>query len=391
MIDPELKRWATPLQIEAIDATIASGGNVSRAAASLGISRESIRSRLDKVKRNAARAGYAPQEHYTHPVPEGFHVKGASQLFRRGEPEPILTWVKSAKDVEDQRTALLEAFEALDVSWAGRAKLIRPPKIISEEWLTVYPMGDPHIGMLAWHLETGEDFDTKIAGANLRAAMAGLVSGAPPSKLAYIVNLGDFFHSDTPLNRTSRSGHPLDVDSRWAKTIRVGVSLMIDCIDLALQKHEQVHVVCEIGNHDDMSAAWLAQCLKAWYRNEPRVTIDDSPSPYHKLRFGTNLLGVTHGHNCPASRLGQIMAEDWKEDWGETMQRKWYTGHVHHDSLKEFPGVDVETFRTLASRDMYHHSAGYRSRRDMKADSWHVEKGLKLRQIINVEELRKAA
>ena len=86
---------------------------------------------------------------------------------------------------------------------------IPAPEILNADLLTVYPMGDPHLGMYAWAAETGTDFDLEIAERNLTAATVRLVMASPPSEEALIVNVGDFFHGDTSANRTLRSGHGL--------------------------------------------------------------------------------------------------------------------------------------------------------------------------------------
>lgn len=386
-IDPHLLTWASDLQREAVEA-INKHGSGRAAAKALGINKSSIDDRIKALQRKAAAAGYAPEHNYTHPVPEGFHLKGASQLYRRGEEAPLLTWVKSNKSQEDKFEMLKEACAALSEPFFALAQPLSKPTTCNADLMQVYPMGDPHFGMLAWKLETGEDFDLKIAETQLCAAVDLLVEMAPPAKRALIINLGDFFHTDNQTNRTSRSGNALDVDSRWTKLLQVGVRAMRRCIDRALEKHEEVHVINEIGNHDDHSSIMLAMVLDAFYHNEPRVTLDMSPAKYHYVRFGANLIGVTHGDTCKANALPMIMAQDRSADWGETTNRHWYTGHVHHDSLKEMVGCSVETFRTLAPGDAWHMAQGYRSGRDMKSDTWHVTKGRVTRQIVNVEQIR---
>ena len=69
------------------------------------------------------------------------------------------------------------------------------------------------------------------------------------------------------------------------------------------------------------------------------------------------------------------MAADRAKDWGETRHRFWYMGHVHHASMKEYPGVIVESFGTLASNDAYATAGGWRSRQSMCAPVLHREHG----------------
>jgi hypothetical protein len=320
-------------------------------------------------------------------APLGYHLRGASTLLD-AEGNTVQQWVKTAKDGLDP-LALLELFKEVvaEDPPKARAKVKPTPQAHSKELLTVYPMGDPHLGMYSWAPETGANFDIKIAEHNLCEAMDKLVGLAPPSETALIAELGDFFHSDNASNRTSRSGAALDVDGRWAKILKVGIRAMVRCIDLALAKHKTVRVVCEIGNHDDHTAIMLALALDAYYRDEPRCQVDTSPSPYHWLEFGKCLIGITHGHNTKAQNLPGIMAHDRREAWGRTLHRHFYCGHVHHESLKEYPGCTVETVRTLAAGDAWHHASGYRSGRSAFCDVWHKDRGQILRHTVGIEQV----
>lgn len=380
--------WATELELEALDALTAAG-SVAAAAESLSITPRRLRGLLSELERRAAARGWAPGSDMVKPQPEGFHVKGVSTLYGadgsvRGQ------WVKTRATQESRLQALMDAVQSLAEPFRGLADPVPVPDPFSgmeEDLLAVYPMGDPHLGMFAWARETGAPFDLEIAERNLYSAVDQLVMLAPRAKHALLIDLGDFFHTDNGSNQTMRSHHALDVDTRWPKILGVGVRLMRRAIDRALEKHEHVTVIIEIGNHDDYSSIMLALCLQNYYEREPRVTIDTSPSKFHWYRFGKCLLGVTHGDTVKADKLPGIMACDRAIDWGETIHRKWYTGHVHHDSLKEYAGVTIETFRTLAARDAWHHGAGYRSERDMKCDIWHREFGMVQRHIVGIRQL----
>ena len=280
------------------------------------------------------------------------------------------TWVKASVN-QSREEQLLEAVKAIAEDFRGAKDPTPPAGEHDEDLLCVYPMGDPHVGMYSWAEETGQDFDLEIAERNLVAAADHLVGLAPPAKEALVINLGDFFHADNQSNRTARSGNALDVDTRWSKVLAVGVRIMRRVIDRCLEKHAKVTVICEIGNHDDHSAVMLAHCLAQFYEREERVTIDTSPAKFHWYRFGKNLIGTTHTDSVKPDKLPLLMAEDRKEDWGETDHRFWYCGHLHTDILREYPGCYVETFRTLAPQDAWARGAGYRSGQDMKLDVIH--------------------
>lgn len=319
-------------------------------------------------------------------IPDGFHVRGLSTLY--GPDGDIKgQWVKSARDKVDEFATLADAVQRISAPFRGMSEPSNGPVLPDSELLAVYPMGDPHLGLFAWADECGDNFDLHIAESNLVSAVDKLVGLSPKCGHALIINLGDFFHTDNATNRTLASGHALDVDTRWAKVLSVGIRTMRRCIDRALEKHTSVRVINEIGNHDSHSSVMLSLCLANYYENNPRVDIDTSPCPFHWFRFGKCLIGVTHGDRTKAADLPGIMASDRAPDWGETKHRRMYCGHVHHESVKEFPGCTVETFRTLAAKDAWHNREGYRSGRDMRCDIWHQEHGLITRNIVGVDML----
>ena len=354
-----------------MDAAIKYGSH-RKAAKSLGISRSGVRSHLEAVKIAAAKQGWSPEHDMTRSVPDGFHVKGVSTYYDE-DGNVHGQWVKSQADAKDRAIRLIEAVKGAFESHK-KVPVIKAPKQTMKDTLTVYPFGDPHIGMYAWAEEAGEDFDLEIAERNIVSAVNRLVDCSPPSHFALLANLGDFFHADNK-NNTPTAGTQLDVDGRRGKVYRVGVRAMRACIEAALEKHREVRVINEIGNHDWHTSQMLTIALEMLYEKNKRVTFDASPAAFHYHRFGQNLIGISHGDKCKPENLGPIMASDRPEDWGDTRFRCWYTGHVHHRRVFEVPGCTVESFRTLAAKDAWTASSGYRAGRDMQAIVHHKQWG----------------
>lgn len=254
-----------------------------------------------------------------------------------------------------------------------------------EDLLCVYPMGDPHFGMRAHAPEAGDNFDLKIAEQNTKRIVDRLVHTAPPAKKAILLNLGDFFHADDNSARTKQSGNPLDVDGRWHEVLRVGGWTMAHLVYRMLEKHEEVEVYNERGNHDDVSAIAMAIALDMYFHNNPRVKVADPAAYYHFHEFGKNLLGFTHGDGAKENDLPSIMAHDEPEAWGRTKHRVFHRGHFHHDRVVDLVGCTVETHRTLAATDAWHRKSGYRSKRDMKCITYHREFGEIARSRVNLD------
>lgn len=294
------------------------------------------------------------------------------------------------RNVNGQQRRLQLALEAVDnvLGKKPRKARIPAPKHLDKDLLAVYPLGDPHIGMYAWEAETGDAFDLEIAQELMCTAIDNLVARVPKAETAVLIDLGDFFHADNASNQTSRSGHPLDVDTRWRKVFEVGLTIMTYQIEALLRKHRHVHVIIEPGNHDDHTAVALRAAIMGHYRHEPRVTFDNSPSKFHYFEFGKVLLGVTHGDSVKMRDLPGIMAADVPEAWGRTKFRHWLVGHVHHHKSEEFPGAVVEYFRTLAPRDAWHHNSGYRAGRDQQVWVMHRDYGFDRRVYADISLIK---
>lgn len=361
-------------------------GSVRAAAEALGWAPRRLRQCLGELARQAARRGWAPHHDMTHVVPEGFYIKGTSTLYDR-EGQIAGQWVKSQRDPEHRIELLLDAVQRIAEPFRGAAEPTQAKANRSDDLLCVYPFGDPHFGMHAWADETGENFDLKIAERDLITAVDHLVSLAPPARTGMLVSLGDLFHADSKKASTT-AGTPVDVDSRWGKVLEVVVRTMRRCIDRMLEVHEQVKVISASGNHDELSALVLAVCLSLYYEREPRVQVETSPAKFYWHRFGKNLIGVHHGDTAKASDLPGVMACDRAKDWGETDHRYFYCGHIHHERVQEYPGVVVESFRTLAPKDAWHSAQGYRSGRDLRLDVLHREWGRVNRHIVGIQQIR---
>ena len=382
MNDETLLQYATPRQAEHLRAYW-THGTYRLAAKAQGVTERAVWDAVKAVQAKAARQGHAPDHDMTRTVPDGYHVKGVSTLYDK-EGKPAAQWVKTSVDQQRQAELLREAIEAMADDLPRLAPRATEPAGTDPRLMACYPIGDLHVGMLSWPEETGENWNIHLAEQLQCAAMARLVELSPACEQATIINLGDWFHADNQEGITTRSGHHLDTDGRYAKMARVGVKIMRQCIESALSKHGRVRVINAVGNHDDTTSLMLAICLANIYENEPRVTVDLTPGAFNYFRHGRVLVGVHHGHSTKGDRLPGVMAADRARDWGETLHRYWWVGHVHHQSLKDYAGVTVESFRTLAAKDAYAHWGGYRAPRDMKCIVLHERHGEVARHTVNV-------
>lgn len=401
--DENLRQFATEPQWAAYVA-YCEEGSYGKAARRLGLQEPSqVRLCVKRLQEKALRAGYAPDGFQVARVSTQYDASGdktgssvvvkaaadPDDVVRLPDPKKIIKtstlyagdgsvtqqWVlEKPEDVE--REALWRAFATGLAADLPRAAPSAAPEIVNERLLTHYAIGDHHLGQLSWGLETGGDnYDVKISEQLLADATSYLVASAPPSEEAIVGFLGDFTHTDGYAPMTPHGGHLLDADVRFPKIATAAARAMRSTIDMALAKHKRVRVVVTAGNHDPVSTIWLRIALSAVYENEPRVVIDGSPSKFGYYEWGRCLFGWTHGDRIKIANLPAIMATDQAEAWGRTLHRFWYTGHVHHDQVKDLVGAKVESLRVLAPNDAYAAKGGYRTPRDMKAIVYHREFG----------------
>lgn len=359
-------------------------GSQRKAAEELGCSKDAVANalrragRLGGIHAGPERDGQAP-----------YVVRGVSTYFdadgnQRGQ------WVKTKVD-DEKRAEMVKAFMAgMAEPLTGMSPLVAPPAHTDDDLLVIYPMGDPHFGLYAWGEETGDNFDLVEAERLTCEAIDRLVAMAPPAKHATLLNLGDYFHSNDRTNATGK-GTPVDVDGRYQKVMWVGAKALKRCVLRLLERHEFVRVRNVKGNHDPDAHFALSMALEAWFENNPRVTVDMSPAAHTFQRFGKVLIGECHGDAAKAVDLPGVMMCDAREHISHTSFWHWHCGHVHHDSLKEYQNVVVETHRTLAGKDAWHSAQGYRSGRTMKAITYHREYGEVHRSTCDVAMLRKVA
>ena len=376
----------TDEQIKEAFSLLAEHGSGQKAADFLGISRGAFDNRI-RVGRSR---GYSPDHDMTRIAPDGFNVKGTSTLYDAQTGEPKLQWVKTAKDAQQQQEALEGIIEGIKDT-LPLCEPVLSPNDTNSDLLTCYPVGDHHFGCLAWGEETGgTNYDTEIAERLLCSAMQYLVDKAPPSEHAAILLLGDFLHFNNSKQETVKGGHVLDSDSRFQKVVRAAIRSIRFQVKIALEKHKTVRLIIELGNHDSDIMAVLMETFYAHFDNEPRVIVDRSPRNVHVFEWGANLIGTHHGDKIKLDKIPLVIATDFPEMWGRTVKgiRVIHTGHVHHDHVKEHPGLTTETHGILAPKDEYAASGGWRSRQSMKSIIYHKEYGEVGRNTVTPEMIK---
>lgn len=312
-------------------------------------------------------------------VPDGHRVKGESALVD-AQGRVVQRWVKTTEG-ERSVEQIAEAARLAAERYVRPAPLVALPENLvgrlDPKLLNVHLLPDLHIGMNAHFKHAQMDWNLDTAIRTYRKLMRLLVERSPMAEEAIILGGGDLLHFDDPTKMTRRSGALLDGDQPYSEVLAATENLTVYQVELALQKHKRVRVRILPGNHDPDSAIAIAHYLKAWFRNEPRVEIDDDPGLFWFHQFGEVMFGATHGHATKIHEMPGIMAADRHTMWGNTKLRYAFGFHIHHKtkSTDEAKGACWETFETPCPRDEYHQSHPYRAGRSLPVITYHANKG----------------
>jgi len=266
----------------------------------------------------------------------------------------------------------------------GKVRKRKEKKTDSDNVLFELDIFDPHVGMYAAERQTLEaDYDCDIAARRMVSAAEDLMSRAGRPAKVVLVYGGDIMHSDNRSNKTEKSGHVLDVDTRYQRVVSYVVSASSEVVEIAASVGGEVEIVITPGNHDWHACVWLVQVLRAFYSRCPHVTVNEQESPRKAITWGDNLLLWSHGDGIAATKWPMIIAAEWAKLWGETKYRYLKLGHVHHQKtiapvvVNEQAGLVVEYLAALCPSDTWHADAGFvATQRGASAFEYHKTQGL---------------
>jgi hypothetical protein len=263
---------------------------------------------------------------------------------------------------------------------AARWRLDDPP-VDPEAVMLELALMDPHIGMLAWGEEVGEDYDLGIASKVYVETAQKLLRLHKMYEVERILLVlgNDMFHVDTILNKvaSTTAGTPQDFDTRLPKMFTTARRAAVEIIDAA-RTIAPVDVMIVPGNHDQHTMYRLGEVLSAWYRADKYVRVLNEPTMRKYYAYGKNLIGFTHDPTTGRKHdpLPLIMANEVPDLWAGSEYREIHCGHLHATSLTEMQGVRLRTLPALTATDEWHKNNGYSHHRAATALAFRHAGGL---------------
>jgi hypothetical protein len=242
-------------------------------------------------------------------------------------------------------------------------KHIRKP--ITDKHLLIIDPSDIHVNKLSTKEETGEEYNSEIAVNRVKDAIEGVLqkaSGFPLDKIILILG-NDCLNTDGITNATTK-GTTQDVSHRWYEGFRLAKQMYVDVIESLMQEAD-VEVVHVMSNHDYVSGWMLADSVYSWFRNCKNVTFNLEVRHRKYLKWGNNLIGLSHGDKFKAMDAPLLMANEAPQYWAETYYRYFLLHHIHHhtktkfQSGKDYQGVTVQHLRSPSPADLWHFDSGF--------------------------------
>jgi hypothetical protein len=106
---------------------------------------------------------------------------------------------------------------------------------VETDCMTIYSIGDSHIGMFSEMVETGVEHGLDRALSVTKSAIQRLIDKSSATEECFIIDVGDYFHCDNMENKTSHNGNPLDVEGRYSTVLEAGLRLATELIDIAMK------------------------------------------------------------------------------------------------------------------------------------------------------------
>lgn len=312
-------------------------------------------------------------------LPEGYRIKGESVLLD-AQNNVVQRWVKTREDGGLDPEEIARAAEIAATLYAPAQPSRVPAPVeggLDPDLLNFYPLPDLHLGAHLNGATAETTWTLEMAVDTCLGLFEDLIARSPPAAEAVILGGGDLLHADDDLRETRQSKNKLEVAEPYGVVLAHAQNMTVRMVELALAKHERVTVRILPGNHDPDSAIAVSHYLKAWFRHEPRVTVDADLSLFWFFSWGKVMLGATHGHMAKINEMPGIMAADRRAMWGQAEVAYAHGFHIHH-ATKGFGdggGASWETHETPAPRDTYHQGKAYRSARSLVCITYCAEAG----------------
>lgn len=284
-----------------------------------------------------------------------------------------LVWAHLKDEQGRKHTVLLKNGEGLkrDEAWMDEliAKIGRKapryptfkPRKIDDRHLHLIDVADHHLGKD----DLLHSYSLEFAREKAEKSVQSLVNrGSGYNIDQFLFPVGnDVLHVDNKLNTTT-GGTPQQVNAHWTEMWEAGFNMYVTQLE-QLAQVAPVHVIYNRANHAEHLEWTLVKAVQARLCGMKHITWDINRLDRSCYVYGKNFIGTVHGDKAKQEKLPLLFSTEFRREWGETVHGEIFVHHVHHGSetvykpAKDFPGVRVNTLRSMSPSDEWHHNAGF--------------------------------
>lgn len=258
------------------------------------------------------------------------------------------------------------------------------PKKLTDRHLHAIDIADLHLGKD----DIGHAYSLDVARERAEKAVQSLLDrGSGYNIDQFLLPVGnDVLHVDGKANTTT-GGTPQQVNAHWTEMWEAGFHMYVSIIE-RLGQVAPVHIVYNRANHAEHLEWTLVKAVQARLTGMKHATWDINRLDRSCYVYGNNFIGTVHGDKAKLEKLPALFSVDYPREWGiagTATMREILVHHVHHGSetvfkpSKDYPGIRVNTMRSLSPTDDWHHDAGYIGvPRSVESIVYHKEFGLSL-------------
>ena len=100
-----------------------------------------------------------------------------------------------------------------------------------------------------------------------------------------------------------------------------------------------VNIIYVPGNHDEYIGWHLMKWLEVYFRDEPSILFETSPSYRKYISFGNSAIMLNHGDVIKPSKLAGVFPIEFKNEWSYHDHFYIFTGDKHHELSQDFNGI----------------------------------------------------
>lgn len=219
---------------------------------------------------------------------------------------------------------------------------------------------DLHFGKHGWADESGSSYSRAEARELLTEHtenLANLIKNFGRPEKIICGSGSDWLHIDNPQGGTTR-GTPQDCDGTYSQILIEGTDLARDHVEM-LRQIAPVEWIPVPGNHDRSAAMTIMLTLQATYANSKDVKVRVSPARRQYVLYGDTLMGFSHGDTVKPADAHAVMTKEATSLWSKSHFQYMFTGHLHHEVIREIHGITTIQLKSLSGMDRYHSNHGY--------------------------------